>query len=318
MDDLAYPWELDAQFVISTLTVLYYCYILVITMRSKSETFRSPFFIIFRFTGLFDIIGNIAVEWVRTDRKSGFGPSIEPFTRVMYAMTGVTFFTHLIGSLLMTVNRYMAVCFPWAYGKIWTHRNVYIMLFVDVIVSIVVHTQIFFVRLIYMQGNDKWETIGREVPIPVRFTPLLSMYIYSQVASVSSLKVVRAISGSAAIIYGCISVVVISRTMYVTLQLSKKSARHQKTGLVIFVAVDCLLGLVDCIYEAADLFGLSTANVVFVWISANITTLMFLILSINAYSMTFLSQELRMEAIAPCRKKKRTTTFTTTVVLSRN
>ncbi|KAL6725861.1 hypothetical protein Aduo_007888 [Ancylostoma duodenale] len=304
MNDVAYPWQLDAQFVVSTLTVLYYSYILVITMRSKSETFRSPFFIIFRFTGLFDIIGNIAVEYVRTDRKSGFGPSIEPFTRVMYAMTGVTFFTHLIGSLLMTVNRYMAVCFPWAYGKIWTRRNVYIMLLVDIIVSIVVHTQIFFVSLIYKQANDRWKTIGREIPIPV----------------------VRAISGSASIIYGCISVVVLSRTMYVTFQLSKKSSGHQQmdaakvtaTNLVIFVAVDCLLGLVDCIYEAADLFGLSTANVVFVWISDNITTLMFLILSINAYSMTFLSQELRMEAIAPCRKKERPTSFTTTVVVSRN
>ncbi|EPB75552.1 hypothetical protein ANCCEY_05374 [Ancylostoma ceylanicum] len=265
-------------------------------MRSKSETFKSPFYIIFRFTGLCDIIGNVAVEWVRTDRKSGFGPSIEPFTRVMYAMTGVTFFTHIIGSLLMTLNRYTAVCFPWAYGKIWTRKNVYIMLMVDVIVAIAVHTQIFLVRLVYKQENDGWKVAGREIPIPV----------------------VRAISSSAAIIYGCVSVVLISKTIYVTLKLNKKSSGHQQTGLVVFVAIDCLLGLVDCIYEAADLFGFSSANVVFVFISNNITTLMFLILSINAYSITFLSRELRMETIAPCRRKQCSTTFTTTIVMSKN
>ncbi|KHJ80307.1 hypothetical protein OESDEN_20019 [Oesophagostomum dentatum] len=44
------------------------------------------------------------------DLKKGFGPSIEPFTRVMYAMTGVTFFIHIAGCFLMTLNRYTAAC----------------------------------------------------------------------------------------------------------------------------------------------------------------------------------------------------------------
>ncbi|EPB75551.1 hypothetical protein ANCCEY_05373 [Ancylostoma ceylanicum] len=180
MGDTTYSWTLDAQFVISTITVL--CY------------------------GFCDIIGNFAVEWVRTDRKAGFGPPTEPFTRVMYTLTGVTFFTHLIGSLLMTLNRYTAVCFPWAYGKIWTRKNVYIMLVLNVIVSIAVHSQIFFIRLVYKRMANGWTDFGRDTQIPV----------------------VRAISSCAAIIYGCVSVVLISRTVYVVLKVKNKSKRCQR------------------------------------------------------------------------------------------
>ncbi|RCN47547.1 hypothetical protein ANCCAN_06450 [Ancylostoma caninum] len=116
-----------------------------------------------------DIIGNFAIEWVRTDRKAGFGPSTEMFTRMMYTMTGVTFFTHLIGSLLMTVNRYMAVCFPLAYGKIWTNKNVYIMLLVNVIVSVAVHAHLLSIKFVYRLAANGWRDVGREAQIPVCF-----------------------------------------------------------------------------------------------------------------------------------------------------
>lgn len=51
-----YPWTFDALFLITTITALYYSYILIITLLSKSEAFKSAFFIIFRVTGrLFDL-----------------------------------------------------------------------------------------------------------------------------------------------------------------------------------------------------------------------------------------------------------------------
>ncbi|KAL6725863.1 hypothetical protein Aduo_007890 [Ancylostoma duodenale] len=293
----AYPWTFDAMFLITTITALYYSYILIISLYSKSEAFKSAFFTIFRITGFFDIIGIFAVEWVRTDRKSGFGPAIEPFTRTMYAMTGVCFFTHLIGSFLMTLNRYTAVCYPWIYGKIWTSKNVFIILAVDVVVSIVVHTELFYTRFTYGRENTGWIVLGREAPIPF----------------------VRIVSSCTTILYGCVSVMLISRTIYIAVKVNKKSKGHHKMGLVLFITCDCLLGLVDCIYESADLFGLSDDNAVFLWITKNITLLMFLILSINAYSMTFLSKELRMEAIAPFRRKVcRSPSTAVTVVISKN
>lgn len=41
----------DLQFVVAVVTILFYSYILFITIRSKSEVFQSAFFIIFRVTG---------------------------------------------------------------------------------------------------------------------------------------------------------------------------------------------------------------------------------------------------------------------------
>ncbi|RCN47546.1 hypothetical protein ANCCAN_06449 [Ancylostoma caninum] len=90
----------------------------------------------------------------------------------MYAMTGVCFFTHLIGSFLMTLNRYTAVCYPWIYGKIWTSKNVLIILAVDVVVSFVVHTELFYTRFTYERDNTGWKVLGREAPIAVRFDSL--------------------------------------------------------------------------------------------------------------------------------------------------
>ncbi|EYC37982.1 hypothetical protein Y032_0752g2053 [Ancylostoma ceylanicum] len=249
-------------------------------------------------SGFFDIIGIFAVEWVRTDRKSGFGPAIEPFTRTMYAMTGVCFFTHLFGSFSMTLNRYTAVCFPWVYGKIWTSKNVRILLLVDVIVAFAAHIELFYTRFLYKRVDSGWKGLGRESPIPF----------------------VRIVSSCTTIVYGCVSVILISRTIYIAVKVNKKSKGHHKMGLVLFVAFDCLLGLVDCIYESADLFGLSDDNALFIWITNNITLLMFFILSINAYSMTFLSKELRVEAIAPFRRKfcpRQSSDAAITVVISK-
>ncbi|EYC37981.1 hypothetical protein Y032_0752g2053 [Ancylostoma ceylanicum] len=294
----AYPWTFDAMFLITTVTALYYGYMLIITLYSKSEAFKSAFFMIFRVTGFFDIIGIFAVEWVRTDRKSGFGPAIEPFTRTMYAMTGVCFFTHLFGSFSMTLNRYTAVCFPWVYGKIWTSKNVRILLLVDVIVAFAAHIELFYTRFLYKRVDSGWKGLGRESPIPF----------------------VRIVSSCTTIVYGCVSVILISRTIYIAVKVNKKSKGHHKMGLVLFVAFDCLLGLVDCIYESADLFGLSDDNALFIWITNNITLLMFFILSINAYSMTFLSKELRVEAIAPFRRKfcpRQSSDAAITVVISK-
>lgn len=111
--------------------------------------------------------------------------------------------------------------------QIWTRRNVYVMLLVDFIVSVAVHTQIFFIRFIYERGSNGWKVLGREVQIPVRFDLLLQVQAYF--ASVIPLKVVRAISSSATIIYGCISFALISRTIYVTLKVTEKSKGHHKT-----------------------------------------------------------------------------------------
>ncbi|KAK6025716.1 hypothetical protein OSTOST_08380, partial [Ostertagia ostertagi] len=123
----------DFQLVLSLVTVIYYFYIIVVMITSKSTVFRSAFFTIFIFTGIFDIVGILALEWVKCDLRTGFvrtvtiyvnmysehliglGPKFELVTRITAAITGTNFFTHIIGCFLMTVNRYTAACHPESY-----------------------------------------------------------------------------------------------------------------------------------------------------------------------------------------------------------
>ncbi|EYC15449.1 hypothetical protein Y032_0037g3531 [Ancylostoma ceylanicum] len=86
-------------------------------MTAKSEVFKAAFFRIFFVTGLFDLTTIFAQQWVRADMKMGFGPPYEMLTRLMMALTATNLFIHLFGSLLMTLNRYTAVCHPLAYDK---------------------------------------------------------------------------------------------------------------------------------------------------------------------------------------------------------
>ncbi|KAK6025715.1 hypothetical protein OSTOST_08379, partial [Ostertagia ostertagi] len=105
----------DFQLVLSILTIIYYLYVIVLMLTSKSVVFQSAFFTIFIFTGIFDIMGILAIEWVRADGRIGFGPQFEIVTRIAGALTGTNFFTHIIGCFMMTANRYTAACHPEKY-----------------------------------------------------------------------------------------------------------------------------------------------------------------------------------------------------------
>ncbi|KAL6725859.1 hypothetical protein Aduo_007886 [Ancylostoma duodenale] len=235
------PKTFDLQLIVSAVSVLYYAYILIVTLRSNSEVFRSAFFVICRVTGFFDTVGIFVVEWIRNGRKVGFGPSVKQFTRLVYAMSGVTLFTHLIGCFLMTLNRFTAVCFPWAYEKIWSRKIVYIMLLTDFMVAVGVHVRLLFIPLIYEKENNTWKLLGRESHAPV----------------------IRIVSCSTVVFYACTSVLLISKTIYISLKMNKKSGYHHKM----------------------------------------VTLLVFIIMSMNSYSIMFLSKDLRVEAIGPFRRK---------------
>ncbi|EYC27258.1 hypothetical protein Y032_0009g614 [Ancylostoma ceylanicum] len=63
----------DIYFVLSVIAVIYYAYILYLITSSTSLALRSPYFRIFVVTGIFDIIGVIALEYTREELIIGFG-----------------------------------------------------------------------------------------------------------------------------------------------------------------------------------------------------------------------------------------------------
>ncbi|KAL6725979.1 hypothetical protein Aduo_007995 [Ancylostoma duodenale] len=179
----------------------------------------------------------------------------------------------------MTLNRHMAVCRPNSYEKWWTPRAVNIMLLVEILLSFVVHTQLFLVPFGYEWIVDRWILTGRLRPIPF----------------------IRIMSTSVVILYEVASVVLIAITLFALTKLGhviRGKKFWQEMGLVTVIAIDCLLGAVDCIYEASDLFGFkNTDNPIIKWINGHYCLLLFLIVSMNSYSIIFMSTDLRRAAI---------------------
>ncbi|KAL6725860.1 hypothetical protein Aduo_007887 [Ancylostoma duodenale] len=111
-------------------------------------------------------------------------------------------------------------------------------------------------------------------------------------------------------------------------KLEKKQAEEQRRlaksretspcGLIALVGIDCLLGIVTCIYDITNQFHVQHANIFFRWLDKNVTLVLFITMSINSYGIIFLSVDLRLEAIAPILKKlkyKQPSTVTTTVIV---
>ncbi|WKY00711.1 hypothetical protein Q1695_015053 [Nippostrongylus brasiliensis] len=112
------PTVFDAQFFVSIVAVIYYVYILVMMLTSRTSVFNAPFFRIFIATGFLDISCIMAIEWIRADLKCGFGPQFELISRISSIMTATNLFTHMFGCFLMVLNRYTAACHPHLYDKV--------------------------------------------------------------------------------------------------------------------------------------------------------------------------------------------------------
>ncbi|RCN51210.1 hypothetical protein ANCCAN_02571 [Ancylostoma caninum] len=85
----------------------------------------------------------------------------------MIALTGTNLFTHIFGCFFMTLNRYMAVCFPSSYNICWSNRAVRIILLVDIIVSYAICTDLFFNPFIYERTNGGWVLANRQRSVSV-------------------------------------------------------------------------------------------------------------------------------------------------------
>ncbi|KAL6727749.1 hypothetical protein Aduo_009599 [Ancylostoma duodenale] len=129
---------------------------------SKTEAFRSTFFRTFIFTGFFDIMAIVALQWTHADLKLGFGHQFEFVTRLMMTFTGTNFLIHVFGELLMTLNRYTAACQPMIHQKLWAKVQMRYLFSATVVLSFVAYTEWFLTKFVYEPTADGWKLIGRE------------------------------------------------------------------------------------------------------------------------------------------------------------
>ncbi|EYC21332.1 hypothetical protein Y032_0019g3757 [Ancylostoma ceylanicum] len=152
----------DTLFIASVATIIFYSYVLFVMAFSKTKAFSSTFFRTFIFTGFFDILAIVALEWTRADYLLGFGHQFELGTRLMMAFTGTNFLIHVFGEVLMTLNRYTAACKPMIHQKLWEKVRMKYLYFASVVLSFVAYTEWFLTKCVYEHTVDGWKLIGRE------------------------------------------------------------------------------------------------------------------------------------------------------------
>ncbi|KAJ1348266.1 hypothetical protein KIN20_003527 [Parelaphostrongylus tenuis] len=267
---------IDGYYVVSTISISIYAYVLNVIISSKSKAVHSAFFHIFTVTGVFDIMGVIAYNWVRLDVNFCFGPSFELISRLAAAMTGTNSLTHMIGSLLMTLNRFTAVLYPDKHGDIWRKRNVCIILAVDVITSYLVYIPLYSNKMHYDQRDDRWCCDGREEPV----------------------NELRIISATIVFFYEFISIILIMKTICgMNKALHVNAFKHsQNMRLLVVTAISCLLSVFELIYEFSSLSIMEyVINHKLDWFLKQYDKYFLLFMTINAYSIVLLSKAVRHE-----------------------
>nr|CDJ88403.1 7TM GPCR domain containing protein [Haemonchus contortus] len=131
-----------------------YVFVLFIIITSKVKTFKNPFYVLFVATGIADVFSIMTSCFHRLNRQIGLGPEFANVVVIAVLVSGTSFLTHMIGNMLLTLNRYSALCLMKKYDKIWTRRNVWIMILVQYIVAFGAYSHNIGVNVLYSDNGD--------------------------------------------------------------------------------------------------------------------------------------------------------------------
>ncbi|KAK5971190.1 hypothetical protein GCK32_017901, partial [Trichostrongylus colubriformis] len=140
--------------VIEGILIAAYTALLLVIITSKAKILKSAFYVIFVATGIADIFAIMVNCFNRLNRTIGFGPEIRSVVSIAIMIGGTTFLTHMIGNMFLVINRYSALCLLKKYDKIWSRRNVCIMIVLQYIVSLLAFTHLIGASIIYKQDDN--------------------------------------------------------------------------------------------------------------------------------------------------------------------
>nr|CDJ92894.1 unnamed protein product [Haemonchus contortus] len=99
-------------------------FLLVIGSRSPLHPFGSA-----------DVTSLLASMIVRSNREFDLGKEYRHIVLFAVFVMGYTFIAHMIGNLLIAINRFSALCLMQKYDEIWSRKNVMIAIVVQYLIS---------------------------------------------------------------------------------------------------------------------------------------------------------------------------------------
>ncbi|KAK6009783.1 hypothetical protein OSTOST_25259, partial [Ostertagia ostertagi] len=96
--------------------------------------------------GIADVASLFSCGFIRLNRELSLGAEYKQIVLVSLMICSAAFTAHMIGNMLIAVNRYSAVFLMQRYDTIWSRRNVFIL--------IVVQYGVAFVACIHLAGAE--------------------------------------------------------------------------------------------------------------------------------------------------------------------
>ncbi|XGW26224.1 hypothetical protein V3C99_007106 [Haemonchus contortus] len=175
-----------AQTAIEGLLALCYIYVLYVVISSKARTFKNAFYTIFVATGISDIAPLFTCCFLRLNRELGLVEEFRVVLLACFIFSGSAFIAHLLGNILITINRYPALCFLHKYDSIWIKKNVWAAVVIQYMVSFAVFAHTIGVKLIYVRTSDGtviYKGLEKHVDVTIRSTYFIACAIYATMSA---------------------------------------------------------------------------------------------------------------------------------------
>ncbi|XGW27160.1 hypothetical protein V3C99_007618, partial [Haemonchus contortus] len=269
--------------IIDTLVFLLYSLVLLIIIRSKTKVFKSAFYSIFVATGFADIASLFSACSLRVIRESSLGEGSKNFALFYILISYTSFMAHMIGNLLITINRYSALCLMNMYSKIWTRKHVLAAIVIQYFISIDVFAHTIRAHVEYIPGANGTAIIKgiqeREIDLIIRFTYIVTCIIYAATSLGLNIRLLiewkrlTKVDG------------VLERT-------------HHDKGLLIYALLVFSGSMLVCIQQFVKFISVITNNIPLnLWATLQYSWLNGVMVSIPPFSLIMLSSDFRHEIL---------------------
>uniref|UniRef100_A0A7I4YQL6 G protein-coupled receptor n=1 Tax=Haemonchus contortus TaxID=6289 RepID=A0A7I4YQL6_HAECO len=282
---------------INGLIILSYLFVVLIIIRSKATVFKNGFFSIFVATGIADIASLFTNCTLRLIRELKLGEETKEIALISSIITYMALIAHLIGNMLITINRYSALCLMNKYDAIWTRRNVLIAVIVQYAVSFVLFAHVIRANVEYIHNADGTVIIKsfreKQIDLIARFTCF-----------------------GACIIYAAVSLSLNTRLLIEWKRLSKTNGvplhGHQDKGLLLYTLLVFVCTMLVCSQQIVRTISILTENTTLnLWIALQYVWMNELMVNVAPFSLMVLSSDFRQEVfnLFRCSKHRSSTSL---------
>ncbi|XGW26241.1 hypothetical protein V3C99_007116 [Haemonchus contortus] len=266
---------------INGLIILWYSFAVIMIIRFKAKVFKSAFYSIIVATAFADIASLFSVGALRLIRELNLGEETKYLALLSLVITYMALIAHLIGNMLITINRYSALCLMNRYDVIWTRRNVRIAIIIQYAISFVAFVHVTRGNVEYIRNDDGTVAMKgfreKQIDLIARFTTIGACIIYATVTL--SLNVRLLIEWKR-----------LSRADNVP-----KHGHHDK-GLLLYALLVFICSMLVCSQQIIKTVATFTGNTSLnLWISLQYVWMNEIMVTLPSFSLLVLSSDFRQE-----------------------